>query len=104
MRRPSKTLAICLLFVLGGVSAPVAAEIPSAAERSRALLEVLRAEWEAPAVSGAVAVDGEVVFAAATGRHPFLPFLSPFLSAPLSLALQATGIQSLGCDFCHEAL
>jgi len=68
MRDPSKTLAICLLLVLGGVAAPVAAETPSAAERSRALLEALRTEWEAPAVSGAVAVDGEVVFAAATGK------------------------------------
>lgn len=44
------------------------AATPSVAERSEALVETLRDEWGAPAVSAAVALDGEVVFAGIVGR------------------------------------
>lgn len=70
MRPATAYLCLFVPVVFGtgaGTAQPLAVDL-SGPERSQAFVETLRGEWGAPAVSAAVAVDGEVVFAGATGR------------------------------------
>lgn len=70
MRRLIETLSVPLagLALCSLVAGPAAGAVATPSERAQELVEALRAEWEAPVVSAAVAVDGEVVFTGATGQ------------------------------------
>lgn len=69
MRRSAALLLASFLAPSGAsLHAAPASSPASLSERSQAFLEALRSAWEAPAVSAAVAVDGELVFAGAVGQ------------------------------------